>query len=703
MQARAREDLKKLVTDGLVEAGLTYASAGAFSTPRRLVLSVEGLSAESPTLREERKGPKADAPAAAIEGFLRSTGLTRDQLETREDKKGAVLFAVVEKPGRRAPEIVAEVLERTIRTFPWPKSMRWGTGSLRWVRPLQSILCLLSDEGGAEVVPMTLDGLTAGNSTEGHRFMAPARFAVSGFEDYRAKLARAFVMLDASEREQAIWHEATTQAFAQGLEIVPDAALLSEVAGLVEWPVVLMGAIGEDFLGLPPEVLQTSMREHQKFFSVTNPATGRIEKFVTVANRETVDHGETILKGNGKVLSARLSDARFFWENDLRTVKTAGLEGMAEGLKQVTFHNRLGSQADRIARIEALAREIAPLVGASPDLAAEAARVAKADLQSAMVGEFPELQGTMGSYYARAAGLPEAVALACKAHHQPLGPSDAVPTDPVSVAVALADKIDTLTGFWAIDEKPTGSKDPFALRRAALGVIRLVLATDRQLPLHSLFRLVFLWRQQLSVVGHADAHAVLGGVQLAIRRDGAAVTTPSEADDLLSFFHDRLKVHLREQGIRHDVIDACLAMPGNDDLSLLVKRAEALSSFLKTDDGTNLLQGFKRANNILAQAEAKDGVEYSFGADPKFAETDAERALFAALETADAAIGPALQAEDFAAAMSAIAALRAPIDAFFEAVQVNADNPVLRRNRLNMLHSIRATCARVADFTRIEG
>ncbi|RHZ97581.1 glycine--tRNA ligase subunit beta [Cereibacter sphaeroides] len=755
MQARAREDLKKLVTDGLVEAGLTYASAGAFSTPRRLVLSVEGLSAESPTLREERKGPKADAPAAAIEGFLRSTGLTRDRLETREDKKGAVLFAVVEKPGRPASEIVAEVLERTIRTFPWPKSMRWGTGSLRWVRPLQSILCLLSDEAGAEVVPMTLDGLTAGNSTEGHRFMAPARFAVSGFEDYRAKLARAFVMLDASEREQAIWHEATTQAFAQGLEVVPDAALLSEVAGLVEWPVVLMGAIGEDFLGLPPEVLQTSMREHQKFFSVTNPATGRIEKFVTVANRETADHGETILKGNGKVLSARLSDARFFWENDLRTVKTAGLEGMAEGLKQVTFHNRLGSQADRIARIEALAREIAPLVGASPDLAAEAARVAKADLQSAMVGEFPELQGTMGSYYARAAGLPEAVAQACKAHYQPLGPSDAVPTDPVSVAVALADKIDTLTGFWAIDEKPTGSKDPFALRRAALGVIRLLLVNGLRIPGFALLEMAFghhlnrivgvdlgsddrdnaelLTKLGLSGKNLHERAALVEEVQADVRRkyrdraivagrgkvsaedfwrlsDGTLATGSGnyrvfheEIADLLSFFHDRLKVHLREQGIRHDVIDACLAMPGNDDLTLLVKRAEALSAFLKTDDGTNLLQGFKRANNILTQAEAKDGVEYSFGADPKFAETDAERALFEALETAEAAIGPALQAEDFAAAMSAMAALRAPIDAFFETVQVNADNAVLRRNRLNMLHSIRATCARVADLTRIEG
>ncbi|TKA95623.1 glycine--tRNA ligase subunit beta [Cereibacter changlensis] len=726
MQARAREDLKKLVTDALVEAGLTYASAGAFSTPRRLVLTVQGLTSESPMQREERKGPKADAPAAALEGFLRSTGLSREQLELRDDKKGQVYFAVLEKPGRKAAEIVAEAVEGAIRGFPWPKSMRWGSGSLRWVRPLHSILCLLSDEGGAEVVPVTVDHLSAGNTTEGHRFMAPGRFAVSSFDDYAAKLKRAFVVLDAAEREQTIWHDATTQAFAQGLEVVPDAGLLSEVAGLVEWPVVLMGAIGEDFLGLPPEVLQTSMREHQKFFSVKNPKTGRIEKFVTVANRETADHGETILKGNQKVLSARLSDAKFFWENDLRTVQTVGLEGMAAGLASVTFHNKLGSQADRIARIEALAREIAPLVGASPDLAAEAARVAKADLQSAMVGEFPELQGTMGGYYARAAGLPEPVAAACKAHYQPLGPSDAVPTDPVSVAVALADKIDTLTGFWAIDEKPTGSKDPYALRRAALGVIRLVSSNAVRVPL----------------AGHAVARhalATLIGLKAAeIRSKGATVLGPEalkllsmdeakdlsyrlvDADDgtkeelllsrgdhvvsdLLSFLHDRLKVYLRDQGVRHDVIDACLAMPGNDDLTLLVKRAEALAGFLKTDDGTNLLQGFKRANNILSQAEAKDGVEYSFGADEKFAETDAERALFTALDGAEAVIRPAMREEDFAAAMSAMASLRAPIDAFFEAVQVNAENPILRRNRLNLLHRIRAICGQVADLTKVEG
>ncbi|MCL7465133.1 glycine--tRNA ligase subunit beta [Phaeovulum sp. NW3] len=731
MQARAREDLKKLVTDGLVNAGLHYASAGAFSTPRRLTLTIEGLSAESPTLREERKGPATTAPEAAVQGFLRSTGLTLDQLEVRDDKKGQVYFAVIEKPGRKAPEIVAEVLETTIRNFPWPKSMRWGAGALRWVRPLHSILCLLSDEAGAQVVPLNVDGIAAGNTTEGHRFMAPGRFAVTSFDDYRAKLRAAKVLLDSAEREAHILHDAQTQAFARGLELVEDPGLLAEVAGLVEWPVVLMGDIAPDFLGLPPEVLQTSMKEHQKFFSVRNPKTGRIEGFVTVANRDTADHGATILAGNLKVLSARLSDARFFWENDLRMVKTEGLEGMGAGLANVTFHNKLGSQADRIARIAALAREIAPMVGASPDLAAEAARVVKADLRSAMVGEFPELQGVMGGYYARAAGLPDAVANACKAHYSPLGPSDEVPTEPVSVAVALADKIDTLTGFWAIDEKPTGSKDPFALRRAALGVIRLVLGNGARVqPTVIYFKSIAneLVRQKINQdptvqlglmefpkVDDSAVLAAVHGLKAAAFDDALGRlqskdvvrslvdATVDKTNDLLAFFHDRLKVHLKDAGIRHDVIDACLAMPGNDDLTLLVKRAEALAAFLKTEDGPNLIQGFKRANNILTQAEVKDGVEYSFGADVKFAETDEERALFAALDTAEAAIAPAMGAEDFAAAMAAMAALRAPIDAFFTAVQVNSDNPIVRRNRLNLLSRIRQICLSVADLTRIEG
>lgn len=686
MQTRAAEDLRKLVTNGLVEAGLTYAGAAAFSTPRRLTLAIEGLLANSPTLREERKGPRVDAPAQAIDGFLRGANLTRDQLEEREVGKTRVFFAVVEKPGRPAADIVAEVLDNVIRNFPWPKSMRWGSGTLRWVRPLQSILCILTDEAGSDVVPLTVDAITAGNMTEGHRFMGKGRFSVSSFEDYAAKLRQNHVILDPAARADAIWVEATSQAFANGLDVVADAGLLAEVAGLVEWPVVLMGAIDDAFLSLPPEVLQTSMREHQKFFSVRNPKTGRIERFITVANIETRDHGATILAGNQKVLSARLSDARFFWENDLRTVRTVGLEGMAAGLSSVTFHNKLGSQADRVARIEALAREIAPLVGAKPDLAAEAARVAKADLQSEMVGEFPELQGLMGRYYAQAAGHDDGVPEACEMHYKPLGPSDDVPTHPVAVAVALADKIDMLTGFWAIDEKPTGSKDPYALRRAALGVIRLVLGNGVRVG-------------QLSLI------------QTAMKTMTATHPAASEENttnldiplNLLAFFHDRLKVYLKDQGIRHDVIDACLQMPGNDDLTLLVKRAEALAAFLKTDDGENLLQGFKRAANILGQAEEKDGVEYSFGADIKFAETEAERALFTALDQAGSAITPAMKIEDFATAMSAMAALRAPIDAFFTAVQVNTDNPVVRRNRLNLLSRIRAICLSVADLTRLDG
>jgi glycyl-tRNA synthetase beta chain len=706
MQARAREDLRKLVTDGLVEAGLTYASAGAFSTPRRLVLSVEGLTGESRPVREERKGPSTSAPAQAVEGFLRSTGLTLDQLERRAEKKGETFYAVVEKPGRAASVIVAEVLEGVIRAFPWPKSMRWGSGSLRWVRPLQSIVCLLSDETGAHVVPMSVDGIEAGNVTEGHRFMGSGRFTVSGFDDYVVKLKRAKVVLDSAEREAAIWQGAQNLAFAAGMEVVADPGLLTEVAGLVEWPVPLMGRIAEQFLGLPPEVLQTSMKEHQKFFSVKNPKTGRIEGFVTVANIEAADGGAVILNGNQKVLAARLSDAKFFWENDLRVAK-AGMGEWVEGLKAVTFHNKLGSQAERIERIAALAREIAPLVGADADDAERAARLAKLDLRSAMVGEFPELQGVMGRYYALEAGENAFIADAARDHWRPKGESDGVPVEPVSVAVALADKIDTLTGFWAIDEKPTGSKDPFALRRAALGVIRLVLGNG----VRSSLVVHFDAHQDRVLAQAAERHAAeaakregdyASATGKALTKAGGRMVS-ANAVDLLSFLHDRLKVTLRDQGISHDIIDACLAMPGNDDLTLLVKRATALSETLKTEDGANLLQGFKRANNILSQAEAKDGVEYSFGADPKFAETDEERALFLALDRAEATITPAMQAEDFPCAMAAMASLRAPIDAFFTAVQVNSDNPIIRRNRLNLLHRIRTICSGVADLTRIEG
>ncbi len=658
MQRKAADDLRKMVTDGLVEAGLTYGGAAAFATPRRLTLAIDGLLAEAPRTVEERKGPRVDAPEKALEGFLRGVGLTRDDLEVRDDKKGQVYFAKIVQEGRPAAGIIAEVLDSTIRNFPWPKSMRWGTGSLKWVRPLHAILTILSDEAGAVIVPFEVDGITAGDTTFGHRFMAPAQFAVTDFEDYEAKLKRAHVVLRSDERAEQIWNDAEQMAFAQGLELVEDKALLAEVSGLVEWPVVLMGEIGADFLELPPEVLQTSMREHQKFFSVRNPKTARIEKYVTVANRETADNGATILAGNSKVLAARLSDAKFFWENDLRVAKD-GMEAWVEKLGNVTFHNKLGTQKERIDRIAALAREIAPKVGADPDLAEKAARIAKADLSSEMVYEFPELQGVMGKYYAKASGLPDAVADVAELHYAPLGPSDDVPSEPLSVAVALADKIDTLTGFWAIDEKPTGSKDPFALRRAALGVIRIVLENDIRM---------------------------------------------SAADgDLLAFIHDRLKVYLRDQGVRHDVIDASIAMPGSADLTLLVKRTRALQDFLDTEDGENLLQGFKRANNILAAEEKKDGIEYSLDPDPKFAEEASEKALFAALDKAQPDISKAVSDEDFAKAMGVMASLRAPIDAFFEAVQVNTKNDVVRRNRLCLLNRIRTVMNSVAAFSALDG
>ena len=676
MQQRAVSDLQKLITDGLVDAGLTYAGAAGFATPRRLTLAVDGLPDMSPTTKEERKGPKVGAPDKAVDGFLRGAGIDRSALEVRSTPKGDVYFATIVTEGRPADEVVSEVLERTIRNFPWPKSMRWGSGTLRWVRPLQSILCILSDETGHRVVDLNADGTQAGDTTQGHRFMAPALFSVTSFDDYAAKLKSAHVVLDANERADHIWNDASNLAFAAGLDLVEDKALLAEVAGLVEWPVVLMGRIDDAFLDLPPEVLQTSMKEHQKFFSVRHPETRQIERFVTVANRETSDNGATILAGNAKVLSARLSDAKFFWENDLRVARS-DIHSWLQSLENVTFHNKLGSQRERIARIAGLCPTLAGHTGADAVKSVEAAELAKADLSSEMVYEFPELQGLMGRYYIAASGRDADVAAAAEDHYSPLGPTDDVPDAPISVTVALADKIDTLAAFWAIDEKPTGSKDPFALRRAALGVIRLILQNNLRISIVDIL------------------HRNMANFDVDTPEDMVA--------DLLSFFHDRLKVYLRDDGLRHDVIDACIAMDGNDDLSVLVQRARALNTIIISEDGENLIQGFKRANNILSQAEEKDGVEYSYGADIKFAETEVERALFAALDAADARIGPALAGQDFTEAMAALAALRAPIDAFFTDVQVNAENATVRRNRLNLLHRIRATCSRVADLTRVEG
>ncbi|MFQ3183211.1 MAG: glycyl-tRNA synthetase beta chain [Alteromonas macleodii] len=713
MQDKAAADLQKLVTDGLVDAGLTYAGAGVFCTPRRLALSIEGLTSESLDTSEERKGPKVGAPDGAIDGFCRSAGVSRDTLEARVTEKGEVFFAVIQKPGLKAAEIIAQVLESTIRNFPWPKSMRWGTGALKWVRPLHSIVCILTDDSGTEIVKMSVDGIAAGNITRGHRFMAPGEFSVSSFDDYEAKLKRAKVILRSEERSNLIWSEASNQAFAAGLELVEDKGLLAEVAGLVEWPVVLMGTIANNFLSLPPEVLTASMKEHQKFFSVRDKA-GQIVRFITVANRETVDSGKTILAGNQKVLFARLSDAKFFWENDLRVAKSGG-QMWLDALAKVTFHNKLGTVAELVDRMAILSREIAPLVGADPDEVEAAARFAKADLSSEMVFEFPNLQGLMGSYYASEAGLSHAVSLAAQEHYSPLGPSDDVPTEPVSVAVALAEKIDKLAGFWAIDEKPTGSKDPFALRRAALGVIRLVLENELRCPLEAILWpsivenfIYFGWAQeQLNVPESAPVYSSgksgLDGFRDEFRSRHNEALTKAVAVDLLAFFHERLKVFLRGDGYEPDLVDACIGASGADDLLKISKMLPALAAFLKTDDGVNLIQGFKRANNILSQAEGKDGVEYSFGADIKFAEGDEEKALFTALDVADAKIAPAMVAEEFAIAMSAMASLRVPIDAFFDTVQINADSAVLRRNRLNLLHRIRTICLSVADLRKLEG
>ena len=669
MQTRAAGDLKKLICEGLADAGLCFEEARAFSTPRRLTLSITDLADESPAISEERKGPRTDAPDQAIEGFLRSTGLSKDDLEVRDDKKGQVYFAIINKPGRAAADIIAELVPNTIRNFPWPKSMRWGAGNLRWVRPLHSILCLLSEGAKSTPVSFDIDGIEAGHLTAGHRFHAPEWFSVKNFEDYKSALLKSKVILDAEERAAKIWKDAQEVASNAGLDIVEDQGLLREVAGLVEWPVVLMGEIAEDFLDLPPEVLQTSMKEHQKFFSVRDPKSGRIVKFVTVANRETADKGATILAGNQKVLFARLSDAKFFWENDLRVAKS-GLATWTNKLADVTFHNKLGTQAERIARIAKLAREMASWVGADVTKAERAALFAKADLSSEMVYEFPELQGLMGRYYVEASGEDKDIAAVAEEHYSPLGPSDDVPIAPLSVAVSLADKIDTLSGFWAIDEKPTGSKDPFALRRAALGVIRLILENNVRASLTGIFD-----------KGYAGA----------------------DTADLLQFFHDRLKVYLRDQGISHDVIDACIAMDGNDDIALLVARARALQAFLKTDDGENLVQGFKRANNILSAEEAKDGVSYELDPDPKLAESEDEKTLFAALEKATPLIATNVKNEAFDEAMQALAALREPIDSFFNAVQVNAESAIIRRNRLCMLNTIRVTMRKIAEFDRLEG
>ncbi len=696
MQQRAAQDLKKLVTDGLVEAGLTYEGAEAHVTPRRLVLCVSGLPSSTPDIRDERKGPRVDAPEQAIQGFLKSAGVTLDQCDVVEDKKGSFYVARIEKPGRETTEVIATLVPDVIRKFPWPKSMRWGSGHLRWVRPLQSILCLFD----GEIVAFDVDGIEAGKTTRGHRFMGPEAFTVADFEDYETKLKAHHVMLRTDERMDSIRADAKDLAFAKGLELIEDEALLAETAGLVEWPVVLMGEFDKSFLDVPPEVIITSIKTHQKCFSLKTKSQPISNHYILVSNLIAKDGGRKIVEGNNKVIAARLSDAKFFWDQDRKTK----LEDRLPKLEQITFHAKLGTQAERVARIEALAGEIAQIIGADVGQAKLAAKLCKTDLVTEMVGEFPELQGLMGSYYARAEGHDDAVADAIRDNYKPQGPSDDVPSGKVAQAVALADKIDTLVGFWAIDEKPTGSKDPYALRRAALGVIRIVLEGELRLELISVVQLSrkFLRLQEihdLSVLESADhLRQSIDSSQLVDAYGGVNYDV-----DLLAFFADRLKVYLRDSGARHDLIDAVFSLGNQDDLLMIVRRVEALSDFLATDDGQNLLAGVKRASNILRIEEKKDGREFSGQPDMKLLVKGEEKDLHRAVSAAEANARKAVEEEDFTAAMRHIARLRAPVDAFFDKVTVNDQDPSYRDNRLRLLNRIRQATLAVADFSKIEG
>ena len=756
MQGGAARDLERMAADRLKAAGLTYDALTAFAGPRRLTLVIEGLPAATPDREEEVKGPKTSAPEQAVEGFLRKTGLTRDQLVERD----GVFFAVISSKGQRTEDILWDCLWPIILDFPWPKSMRWGIGTLRWVRPLKRILCLFDGKvisgglGGAKGA----GGVQFGDLTEGHRFLGSGRpFAVKDFEDYRRKLEAEHVLLDAADRRLRILEAAQKVCSDRGLALVDDDGLLDEVAGLAEWPTPILGDMDPQFLDLPPEVVQLSMKVHQKYFAVRDPGTHRLAPhFVVVANVEATDGGTALAAGNSRVLSARLNDARFFWDEDR---KAGNFDAWLKKLEGVTFHAKLGTMAERVERIAALAREIAPLVGALPDQAEAAARLAKADLASGMVGEFPELQGIMGGYYAREAGHPEAVADAVRDHYRPQGPSDAVPTAPLTVAVALADKLDTLVGFFAIDEKPTGSKDPFALRRAALGVIRLVLENGVRTDLTAIFRQSLPWvvfwgasarlsKTDGSAVRIIETKSTAEQVVRKVRReyeaagkltpdregelqkmiadrtaevrsriedfwslveDGyslkvadVAVAINEARDTFLAFFADRLKVLLRDQGKRHDLVDAVFAL-GDDDLVRIVRRVEALDAFLATDDGANLLAGHRRASNIL-KAEAKKGelptgmVQTGLPGQP-----EAEVALAFAVGAARTAVDAALEREDFAAAMTALAALRAPVDAFFDQVMVNSEVPAERENRLKLLGQVRDVMGQVADFGKIAG
>ena len=654
MQAGAARDLERLMVGALTDRGYLFEGIKAFAGPRRLTLAIAGLPAKQSDVREELKGPKTDAPQAALDGFLKKTGLTKDQLKVEKTPKGDVYMAVVERKGRETPHVLAEIIPDAMAKLPWPKSMRWKPGlAVRWVRPLHSILCTFD----GELVPFSFAGISTGLHTRGHRFLSEGKIEAKRFDDYAQKLKAAHVVLEAEERAAIIFEGVKQAAFVHGLEMIPDEGLLAEVCGLAEWPTVYIGTIQPEFMDVPAEILQTSMRTHQKYFSLRDPKTAKMaNRFALVANMIARDGGKEIVAGNERVLRARLSDAKFFWDED-RKVKLAD---RVEKLKGIVFHAKLGTQFERVQRIEKLAGEIAAKIGADVEKSKRAARLAKADLTSGVVGEFPELQGVMGRYYALHDKEDAAVADAIRDHYKPVGPSDAVPSDKTAIAAALADKLDALTGFFAAGERPTGSGDPFALRRAALGVIRILLENKVRFPL---------------------------------KLD----------KDLLSFFADRLKVALKEKGVRHDLIDAVFSLGNEDDLVRLVAQVEALQAFLKSDDGATLLAGYKRAVNILKIEEKKDGKTFISEVSEKLLSESAEKSLFDALTKARAAITTALAKEDFVAAMQQMAALRVPVDGFFEGVKVNADDKQVRENRLSLLASLRATLHQVADFSRIEG
>jgi glycyl-tRNA synthetase beta chain len=673
MQQRAAEDLARLIGEGLAANGLSGGAPASFVTPRRLTVVIDNLPAATPDISEERRGPRVGAPAAAIDGFLKGAGVTLEQCERRDTGKGEFHFAIIRRPGRPGADVVREIVEQTLANFPWPKSMRWGAQAVRWVRPLQGIVCLFD----GKIVPVEFGSVVAGAATRGHRFMAPAAFSVTGFADYRAKLAAAKVMLDAAERRRSILDQAEALAAGEGLRVRPDEGLLAEVTGLVEWPSVLAGTIDHAFLDLPDEVLITSMRAHQKYLSLLK-ADGRLaDRFLVVSNMAAADGGAAIIAGNERVLRARLADAKFFWETDRKT----RLDSRVARLGDRIFYQGLGSVADKVGRMVRLASFLATPAGADAAQAERAAFLAKADLGSEMVGEFPELQGVMGRYYAAHDGEAPAVAQAIAEHYAPQGPNDTCPTSPVSLAVALADKLDTLVGFFAIDEKPTGSKDPFALRRAALGLIRLILENGLRLPLKTTFRY---------------AHA------------GYAGPLPSGADDtadeLMAFVADRLKVHLREQGVRHDLVAAVFALGNEDDLVRLVARVNALKGFLSSDDGANLLTAYRRAANIVRIEEKKDG--RSYGESSPVLGPDAlpeELALANALTALHGDLADVLVSEQFEKAMTCMAALRIPVDSFFERVTVNCAESLARERRLQILARVRTVMNVVADFASIDG